>query len=152
MAPSAYCDANILIEALEDAGERGDFALHLFDAASDGRLRIVTSTLSLAETLVKPLASKDRKLARAYALLFNTPKSGLAAVEIDRRILARAAFVRVRKGSIRLPDAIHIATAECTGCDAILTRDKAWSGATRVPLLAPAADTLSLITGTNNAH
>lgn len=138
-----YCDANILIAAIEGSREPWEHLAELFDAASRKKIALVTSALSLAETLVKPLEMRNQKLVAAYAILLSNDRmQQVETIEVDRAILADAAFVRVRKMSIKLPDAIHIATAERSGCSKILTRDQKWRGATDVPILDYGDNTL----------
>lgn len=118
-----YCDSNILIAALEGTREPSDHLDDLFKSATRKQVSLVTSALSPAETLVKPLEIENRELVAAYAtLLSNDRRQQIETIEIDRNILAQAAFVRVRKMSIKLPDAIHIATAEQSGCEDSHTR------------------------------
>lgn len=143
-----YCDANVLIQALEGGEEPAKLLEAVFGAVEQKAITLVTSTLSLAETLQKPLERNDRKLVGAYAILLANDRSDFVhTIEVSRSILVDAAFVRIRKKSIKLPDAIHIATAERSGCDQILTRETRWDGATALPLIDLGPDTLGRLLG-----
>lgn len=65
-----YLDANVLIytvEAIEPFRTQLDL---LAGALDDGRLQGVTSELTIAEVMVKPLASTDQKVIAEYQRLF----------------------------------------------------------------------------------
>lgn len=131
-----YLDACTLIDAVERSDLAAEHMRVLFHHASNGKCRLVTSELTLSEVIVQPLAQQDRRLLGAYLkLLSNDPDQLLAVSQIDRNVLAQAAFIRVRQKSIKLPDAIHIATAERLECTNILTRDLAWRNASQLPIL-----------------
>jgi len=136
MAKRLYCDTTVFIAALEGEREPADQLEDLFEAAAGRQVSLVTSALSLAETLVRPLEMKNGKLVAAYTILLSNDRKGqVETIDIDRNILLQAAFVRVRKKSVKLPDAIHIATAERAGCAKILTHERRWAGATCVPIV-----------------
>lgn len=136
MAKRLYCDTTVFIAALEGEREPADQLEELFEATAGKQVSLVTSALSLAETLVKPLEMKNSKLVTAYTILLSNDRKGqVETIDIDRSILLQAAFVRVRKKSIKLPDAIHIATAERSGCTTILTHERRWTGATSLPIV-----------------
>jgi predicted nucleic acid-binding protein len=94
----------------------------LFKLIDTGSLRAVTSELTLAETLVKPMSNKNLSLQKAYQSALQT-SPGLDVRPITRDILISAAQLRADL-SVRLPDAIHIATAQAARCKTFLTNDK----------------------------
>ena len=71
-----------------------------------------------------PCRRGDDTLIAAYRELFTRPPPGLAVAQLDAAILERAAELRATIESLRLPDAIHLATAETERCDPFLTNDK----------------------------
>ncbi len=116
-----YLDTTVFIYFLEDfppyAGDLED----LFQAVARGQIQGITSELSLAECLVKPIADGNTEARSAYeSALRSSPE--LAVLPITRDLLVRAAEVRARQ-KFRLPDAIHLATAELAHCDSLLTND-----------------------------
>jgi predicted nucleic acid-binding protein len=117
-----YLDANIFIYALEGYSEFLELLSGLFDMIDNGSVRACTSELTLAETLIKPMADNNTVLQEAYQDAVRT-EGFLQAVPADREILVKAARIRSQNIHLRLPDAIHLATALHCGCDIFLTND-----------------------------
>jgi predicted nucleic acid-binding protein len=90
-------------------------------------LHLSFSVITVPEVLNKPIAQGDAKLQTLYrALLTQTRNVELHPLTLT--IAEKAASLRARH-NLRTPDAIQIATAIETECDAFLTNDK---GFTRV--------------------
>jgi predicted nucleic acid-binding protein len=119
-----YLDTNVLVLAVEGS-DADDLHRALWELMSHnpGLLQLVTSELSLAEVLVKPLELGLAKVASTYCELV-TDRAGLGVIPVDRDILILAARIRGDDRSIKLPDAIHLATAEREYCSMILTDDQ----------------------------
>lgn len=95
----------------------------IFSEVSQNRIRVLTSAVTLTETLMKPLRENDAQLVRRYrTMLYRT--RGLMLVSISPGIGDAAAELRARY-NLRTPDALHLATAVDYGCDAFLTNDGA---------------------------
>lgn len=77
----------------------------LFTAIDAGRLRAVTSSLTLLEVLVVPLRAGDALLAARYEAAL-THTRGLRLLEIDRHALRAAAALRAAYPRLRTPDAL----------------------------------------------
>lgn len=120
-----YLDTNAFIAAVEGPEEEQarDALWRLFALSEERDGFLVTSELSLAEVLVKPLEMGLSKVTAAYCDLIQNG-NGLVLAPIDRGILLLAAALRASDKSIKLPDAIHLATAERQGCSTILTDDR----------------------------
>jgi predicted nucleic acid-binding protein len=116
-----YLDTNIFIYALEDTSFTPLLA-DLFTAIDDYKLEAVTSELSLAETLVKPIRERNIALRALFESRVETA-GGLTVVPVDRSVLVRAAELRAQTVKLRLPDAIHIATALDANCQMLLSND-----------------------------
>ncbi|MFG1278346.1 type II toxin-antitoxin system VapC family toxin [Xanthobacter autotrophicus] len=139
-----YFDTNAIIQAVEGADIPSGRFSAVVDAAAKTGLKVVTSELSLAELLVKPLREQDFKLIVIYNnLLAGTRESQLETLPVSREILGLSARIRNRKPKIKLPDAIHIATAEHAGCKFILTGDKRLEGATALGLVDPSSSDIN---------
>ena len=82
----------------------------------------MTSELTLAELLVKPLQLGRTDIADLYADLVRDSEH-LSVMPIGRTILVDAARYRADLG-VKLPDTIHVATAMAAGCDALLSNDR----------------------------
>jgi predicted nucleic acid-binding protein len=123
-----YLDANVFIYLLEGYAEFIPVLLQLVDCIDSGRLQAFTSELSLAETLVKPIVDKNLSLQNLYENTIQTSTS-LHVGSVDRDILILAAKLRAKSkansNSIRLPDAIHLATAQAYQCKYFIANDKA---------------------------
>jgi len=90
-------------------------------AMNTGEIIVVTSELTLAEVLVKPLKDQNPAIQHAYRA-FLAPTPVLEVVPISRDILEEAAQWRATT-KLKLPDAIHLATALRSKCDSFLTND-----------------------------
>lgn len=116
-----YLDTNTFIYALEGFSAFRSPLIQRFDLIEDGHVTAVTSELTLAELLVKPLRDGNEVLQRRYQQLL-AGSDVLQVVPIARSILVSAARVRAGNG-YKLPDAIHIATASYCQCTCFLTND-----------------------------
>lgn len=83
---------------------------------------MVTSELSLAEILVRPIKKANIFEQETYAKAITSTDS-LIVVPVNRSILIEAAATRANT-KLKLPDAIHAASAIATGCTTFLTNDK----------------------------
>ena len=116
-----YLDANIFIYTLEGIEPWATVLEDVFSGLITGELSSVSSSLSLSECLVLPFKQNKNNLVTVYceALLSN---HYLTIAPINDRILISAANIRAQSG-LKLPDAIHAATALTHQCTAMLTND-----------------------------
>lgn len=123
-----YLDTNAIIGMVEKAGEMSSGQRSLVLGIADGELEAETSELTLAESLVKPMADRDTALVERYLRVL-APDSGIEVRAVSREVLVQAARIRAEK-RVKLPDAIHLATAQASGCDRFVSNDgrlaKAW--------------------------
>ncbi|WP_341526285.1 PIN domain-containing protein [Nostoc sp. UHCC 0302] len=117
-----YLDTNIWIYALEGYPEFIQDLTQLFQSIEQGNLSAVTSELSLAEALVKPFQNQDLAQQTTYKQAINNSQN-LIVVPVSRQVLIEAAKLRAVV-KIKLPDAIHAATALLTQCSTFLTNDQ----------------------------
>lgn len=118
-----YLDANVFIAAFEHGGAHSDHAWWLLEAVDRGTIVALTSEISLAEVLVKPLEIGAEAIAEAYNnMLVSGP--GFEVLPVRRDILIEAARTRARRGSVRLPDAIHMASARMSSCRFLVSDDR----------------------------
>lgn len=131
-----YFDANTIIRVVEGSEATAQPFADVAAGAARSGITIVTSELTLAEVLVKPLRDQDFQLIVGYNNLLSGRDAGdVRAIPISRDILGWAARIRNKKPSVKLPDAIHIATAEYTGCTHIFTGDRRFFGATELDIV-----------------
>lgn len=112
----------MIISAAEKLDSFGPAQALFFTHIDERRIEVVTSEITLAECLVKPLADKNIFAVETYmALLGEQP--GLPVIPISRPILLSAAQLRAET-RLKLPDAIHVATAKWADCSAFITNDR----------------------------
>lgn len=120
-----YLDTNTLIKAFEGS-ESDPLAQNIagmFGLADPSREPpFVTSHITLAETLIHPFRFGDVQAQHRYKLLLSSSSHWLQVRTISQPVLVLAARLRATS-SLKLPDAIHMATAVLTGCSHILTGD-----------------------------
>jgi predicted nucleic acid-binding protein len=94
----------------------------IFQRLSDGDLKAVSSPITLAECCILPIREELLELKEKFedALVWN---SSVEFFPIDDIIAIKAAEIRAKYNNIKLPDAIQLATAIVSNCDAFLTND-----------------------------
>jgi predicted nucleic acid-binding protein len=92
-------------------------------AVEKGEILAGTSEITLAEILVKPVERGQTDLVDGYEKMI-VSGTHFAVVPVRRDILVNAAGLRARRGSIRLPDAVHIATAQALACAFFISNDR----------------------------
>ena len=123
-----YIDSNIFIYGMEtdyDEGLRARRCLHQIER---NEFDALTSELSLAEVLRGGNAPLSPRLFQGYVRLLSRQAS-LHLLPITREILIQSARLEIDR-KIELADAIHVASALASRCEAFLTEDK------RMPLPA----------------
>lgn len=145
-APRLYLDANVFIAAYETETARSDHAWWILTAIEDGEFVGVTSELTLAEILVKPIEDGDEDLVRRYKDIV-TSGDELIVVAVDRDILIEAAGLRSQRKSLRLPDAIHVASARRAGCAHIVSDDRRLPFAPGVEVVRLGPHAISIVRG-----
>lgn len=125
-----YVDSDILINTVESFASYEPLLRLLWENVRSGQVGVLTSDLSLMETLTGPLKRKDSGIYNLYEQFLQQP--GIQMVPISRDILKEAARLRAALPSVRTPDAIHAATATHIGCGMFPTND---TGFRRIPNL-----------------
>lgn len=118
----AYLDANVFIYAVEEVAPWFRIVRPVIEGLGTGAVAAVTSAITLAEVLVRPLRDGDERAQRAFARTVCT-HGGLVVVPVSRAVLVEAARLRAASPLLKLPDAIHAATARLHGCAVLLTND-----------------------------
>ncbi|MBK7002355.1 MAG: PIN domain-containing protein [Rhodoferax sp.] len=136
-----YLDANVFIYAFEgtlappDVTNPASALRAVFHLIQQGRTWARTSQMTRAEVLVHPLRNGNARLVDLYSsLLSGTEMIAMDAVStavIDRAARLRADF------HLRLADAIHLASAIESGCDALLTADKRLAACSALMAILP---------------
>ena len=114
-------DSSIFIYFIERNPRYISAVRPIFQAMNEDRLRVVTSSLTLLETLVVPVRVGNAVVAHAYER-FLTRGNDLHLVPLDLNLLRAAAHVRAVAG-LKTPDALQVASALSAGCSTFLTND-----------------------------
>ncbi len=93
----------------------------------------VCSTITLAEVLPIPLRTGNTSLARLYKTILLNSREFLT-FPVTSVVAEGAADLRASYG-LKTPDALHLATALSSGCDAFLTNDLGLKRVTKIKVL-----------------
>lgn len=115
-----FFDTNLFIYLIEGSGPNKKRAVDLVGRIYEREDEIVTSSLTLAELLVKPLAANHYSLADEYEALLQSPV--VSVVDFNRACAWQFAAIR-RDKTIKAPDAIQLACASVAKCDLFITND-----------------------------
>ena len=121
--PRVYLDTNVFITAFEHTGAHSDHAWWILESIERQDILGATSELTLAEVLVNPLEAGAADLAAGYEKMI-APARSFEVSAVSRKILIGAASLRAGRKAIRLPDAIHVATAEALVCKFFISDDR----------------------------
>lgn len=115
-------DTMIFIYAFEAHPIYLSFVKPLFSEVEKGKIKAVTSTITLTECLVQPFRIKDMELVAHYKNLFhNLPH--LSVIPVTEEIAEKAAWLRAQY-QLKTPDAIQLATAFVSDSHVFLTNDE----------------------------
>ena len=137
---SVYLDANVFIELWENVGTEAHRILwRMLILGMERDWRFVSSELSLAEVLVDPIAkakiSQDWSVVDRYRFQIYDKKPLQKVSPVTRKVLDMAANVRSENATIKLPDAIHLATALLENCSIFVTNDQRFGRALKRDLI-----------------
>jgi predicted nucleic acid-binding protein len=125
-----FVDTAPLIYLLESHPVLADRFVGLFEAAAEGRLSIVISTITIAEVLTGPCKAGQTALAHRYEKAL----CEYEVVGVSVTVATLAARLRARY-RLRLPDAMQLAAALDCGAGAFVTHDWDFSGVDAIPIL-----------------
>ncbi len=108
-----YADAQIVIYSVDRHPVYAPVCDPLWQATQAGTVTVVSSELTLLETLVGPLRSGDAVLATRREAVWSQPNTRL--IPVTQEVLREAARLRAGIPRLRTPDAIHAATAQRSG-------------------------------------
>ncbi len=115
-----FFDTNLFIYMIEDTGERAARVRRIVERMSERGDELLTSTLTLAEVLAKPVEAGDDDIADRYEKLLSSP--GISVIDFNRP--AARLYARLRQDkTLKAPDAIQLACAGSAGCDLFITND-----------------------------
>jgi predicted nucleic acid-binding protein len=141
-----YFDTRVYIDYAERRSLAAAKIGQIFSAFLQQDKRIVTSELTLAEALVHPLRAAletgDDRLRDLYRAMLQADSKVTDIQPVSRDVLEFAAFIRAKldflaRLKIKLPDAIHLATALLSGCDTLVSNDRQLGSAVRTIAAQP---------------
>ena len=94
----------------------------LFEMIENGKVRAVTSTITLMEILVKPKRDGNQKAANEYKFILQTFPN-LEIRNIDAEVAERAAEIRAKYG-VKPPDALQVAASLINNAEVFITNDR----------------------------
>ena len=127
-----YVDTAPIIYTVERHPDYESLLLPLWAEADARSLTVVTSELTLLETLVKPLRDNNQPLVDDFEKLLGA--TSISMRPITANILRAAARIRATT-SIKTPDAIHAATALSVGCAQFITNDADYHKLSSLPVI-----------------
>jgi predicted nucleic acid-binding protein len=98
-----------------------------------GRIDALVTPITVAEVVSGPLRAGKEALAERYRQAMDGSQ-GFTVRDINADIAMLAARLRLRH-TLKLPDAIQLATAVQTGCFALISRDRDFRNVTDVLVL-----------------
>ncbi len=115
-----YIDANGLIYSMERIEPYRTLLEPMWQQAQDGNLSIVSSPVLVTEVLVKPLQVGNTEIEMQYRELFAS--NAVSLLDAPHAVFDDAARLRAETG-LKIPDALHAATALRAGCALFVTND-----------------------------
>lgn len=118
-----HLDAGVIIAFLDADDSHHDAATSALASALDEADRLSIAASALAECLVGPARRSTKSVELVRTAISRLPAS---VVPLDDEIATRAAVLRARHRTLKLPDALVIATADTIGADRLMTTDRRW--------------------------
>jgi predicted nucleic acid-binding protein len=119
-ASIVYVDTAIVIYSIEKFPDYFPLLEPMWKQLQTSQIQVITSELTLLETLVMPLRNANTALVNRYEAMLLS--SEISLIPINQTILKAAASIRSTT-NLKTPDAIHAATAINLGCTIFLTND-----------------------------
>lgn len=123
-------DTNIFIYHFEDNPQFATYAQLIFEELAKGKLRAVTSVISMIEALSYPSPSQVIKnIEEGFKTIPN-----LTIIDIDHNLAIEAARIR-RSYGLRLPDSVQLATALKAKAQAFISNDDRLKAFKELPVI-----------------
>ena len=118
-----HLDAGVIIGYLDRNDVHHEAAREMLADALHAGDRLAMASSAFAECLVGPARRGDAEIQIVRELVDRVP---ISILPLDVRIATTAARLRATHPSLRLPDALVIATAIEDHADALVTTDRKW--------------------------
>lgn len=126
-----HLDAGVIIGFLDGNDSHHNSARAALADALDHGDRLSMAASALAECLVGPARRGEQAIELVRTVIDRLPVS---VVDLDEEIATRAAVLRARHQTLKLPDALVLATAATSGADQLITTDRKWPTAKAMKL------------------
>jgi predicted nucleic acid-binding protein len=126
-------DAGVVIGFLDSNDAHHPAAHQAMRDARDRTDRLVLPASAFAEALVGPSRKGPKAVASVRAFVQRVP---LEVHPLDGNIALAAAELRAHHRSLKLPDALVIATADHLNADHLVTTDRKWPRGTKLKITA----------------
>jgi predicted nucleic acid-binding protein len=126
-------DAGVVIGVLDRDDAHHEGAHAALDEALTRNDTLALPASAFAETLVGPSRRGPEAVAVVQELIDRLP---IEVIALNVDIAVAAAALRARHKSLKLPDALVIATADTLDADHLLTTDRRWPSRRRLGLRA----------------
>jgi predicted nucleic acid-binding protein len=128
-----HVDAGVIIGFLDRNDVHHDAAREVLADALHAGDRLAMASSAFAECLVGPARRGDAEMQIVREFVGRLP---ISIISLDVGIATAAARLRSKHPSLRLPDALVIATAMEDGADELVTTDRKWPTARALKLKA----------------
>jgi predicted nucleic acid-binding protein len=126
-----HLDAGVIIGFLDSDDSHHDTARAALSNALDHGDRLFIAASALAECLVGPARRSTKAIELVRTVIDRLPVS---VVDLNSEIASQAAVLRARHRTLKLPDALVLATAATSGADQLITTDRKWPTAKAMKL------------------
>jgi predicted nucleic acid-binding protein len=117
-----FIDTAPIIYYIEAHPQFGPLAREVVNSFSSGKLLALSSVITLAEVLPKPVENGNVELAQKFSTFLKNGKN-IRLLEITASVAELAGNLRGRYPSLKALDAIQIAVSISAGADAFVTND-----------------------------
>jgi predicted nucleic acid-binding protein len=126
-----HLDAGVVIALLDADDAHHQAAAEALAAALRSGDRLAMAAPAFAECLVGPSRRNERAVATVADLFERLP---IDVVDLDAHTARRAAALCAKHASLRLRDALVLATASTSSADQLVTTDRRWPSARKLGL------------------
>ncbi len=126
-----HLDAGVIIGFLDGDDSHHETSRAALSTALEQGDQLFIAASALAESLVGPARRSAKAVELVRTAVHRLPVS---VVVLDEEIATRAAILRARHPTLKLPDALVIATAAASGADQLITTDRKWPSAKTMKL------------------
>lgn len=124
-----HIDTGVFIALLDSDDVHHDVATTFWTSSRVRGDRIAMSATAFAECLIKPFRDNPKTVTSVRDLFRRIP---IEIVQLDEVVAEKAAELRASQPSLRLPDAMVIASAIVGNADQLVTTDRKWPTAQKL--------------------